>query len=141
MPFQKRPDQRRRTFLSLTADIDNGLRDAYGTRFEQGRANQTSLAKKIGVNRSVVHRRLTGLKNLTTHSIADLVWGLDWGIKVVFFDPETEQGRNIALDLVAKPPPSRDQTPPSPKPISTEATPPSFSIFYDMAVANRSTLQ
>ena len=117
MPFQKRPTARRRVFLSLAAEIDNGLRAAYGARFEQGRTNQTRLAEKIGVHRSVIHRRLTGRMNLTLQSIADLVWGLDWGVTVRFFDPEAVSGDNTVLALAS--PLARAQEPPSEKPLST----------------------
>lgn len=114
MPFQKRPDQRRRVFLNLIGEIENGLRDAYGIRHEQKRINQIKLAEKLGINRSVVHHRLTGRRNLTVRSIADLVWGLDWGVRVEFYDPETER-RNAVLQT---PPPSDTQ------PVISQAPPP-----------------
>ena len=102
MPFQKRPDARRRAFLSFISEIENGLRDAYGTRYEQGRTNQSILAKKLGVHRSVVHHRLTGRKNLTIKSIADLAWALDWGLKANFFDPEAvHEGESRELLSIA----------------------------------------
>lgn len=117
MPFRKRPDARRRVFLSLAAEIDNGLRAAYGARFEQGRTNQMRLAETIGVHRSVIHRRLTGKTNLTLQSIADLVWALGWGVTVKFFDPEAASGDNTILALPS--PPARAQEPPPEKPLST----------------------
>jgi hypothetical protein len=117
MPFQKRPDRRRRVFLDFIGKIENGLRDAYGTRYEQGRTNQSMLAKKLNVHRSVIHHRLTGQKNLTIKSIADLIWGLDWGVKIDFFDPEKMRGENVSiLQDMAAPPPGPRQA----KPISTD---------------------
>ncbi len=111
MPFQKRPDQRRRVFLFLISQIDKGLRDAYGTRYEQGRTNQKRLAEKIGVDRSAIHRRLTSQTNLTIKSIADLVWGLDWGVMVQFFDPETEHGANFSGSALSPPVPNQPLPP------------------------------
>lgn len=122
MPFQKRPDKRRRVFLSLVSEIDRGLRDAYGARYEQGRTNQKRLAEKLGVHRSVIHRRLTSQANLTVKSIADLVWGLDWGLKIAFFDPETEHGQNFAIDLLTRP--LLGQSLPLPKPLPTNKAEP-----------------
>jgi hypothetical protein len=117
MPFQNRPDQQRRVFLDFISKIENGLRDAYGTRHEQGRTNQSVLAKKLNVHRSVIHHRLTGQRNLTIKSIADLVWALDWGVKIDFFDPQKMRGENSAIiQAMADPPPG----PPPAKPISID---------------------
>jgi transcriptional regulator with XRE-family HTH domain len=38
---------------------------------------QQQIAEKLGVDRSIVNRRLTGGTNLTLRSIADLAWALD----------------------------------------------------------------
>lgn len=118
MLFRKRPDQRRRMFLSLVSQIDKGLRDAYGTRYEQGRTNQKRLSEKIGVDRSVIYRRLTGKTNLTLKSISDLVWGLDWGVAVRFFDPETERGANFFGNFSGAPAPNQEL--PLPRPLSAK---------------------
>jgi hypothetical protein len=127
MPFQKRPDRRRRVFLSLVSEIENGLRDAYGTRYEQGRTNQKRLAEKIGVHRSVIHRRLTSQTNLTIKSIADLVWGLDWGIRVHCFDPEVERGTNFSIRLERASPGTQELPPP--QPISVKIDSESRALF------------
>lgn len=90
MPFRHRPDGRRRTFLSLAADIDRGLRAAFAKRAVERGETQTSLAEKLDINRSVVHRRLTSKANLTLESIADLVWALGYAIRVEIYDPQAD---------------------------------------------------
>lgn len=90
MPFRHRPDGRRRTFLNLVADIDRGLRSAFTKRAVERGETQASLAEKLGINRSVVHRRLTSKANLTIESIADLVWALGYAIRVEIYDPQAD---------------------------------------------------
>jgi transcriptional regulator with XRE-family HTH domain len=98
MPFLKRPSARRRTFLSLIGDIERGLRAAYARRARDDGETQSSLAAKLGVNRSAVHRRLTGRMNLTIETVADMVWALGYGIRVEIFDPAADATRrNCAL--------------------------------------------
>lgn len=105
MPSPKPRNSRRRTYLSLIGEIENGLRDAYALRYEQGRDTQASLAKKLDVDRSVVHHRLTGRKNLTVQTIADMVWALDHAIKVTIYDP-SQSGANHFIPYETAPVPA-----------------------------------
>ena len=91
-------DNRRQVYLSLVSDVESQIRDAYAERHEQGIETQTSLAEKLGVNRSVVNRRLRGLNNLTLESLADLVWGLGQCIKVEIFDPSTNPTNHVRVE-------------------------------------------
>ena len=111
MPFQLKPSPRRRVFLSLIGDIENGLRDVYTRRYDQKQETQASLAKKLGVNRSVIHRRLTGGCNLTIETLADMVWALDCDVTVRISDRQPTQGVNY---FIGQPSPSRAAPPPAP---------------------------
>lgn len=91
-------------FLKLSGMIEGQLRDAYAKKFEAGALNQSSLADKLGVNRSAVHHRLMGQTNMTIETIADMVWGLDHDIELRIFDP-TDSPRNHSV--------ARDSTSPS----------------------------
>ncbi|MGD1035895.1 MAG: hypothetical protein ABR878_01620 [Roseiarcus sp.] len=83
MPFSREaPDARRSTFLSLSSQIEGQLRDLYDIRYNNGEATQSSIAEKLGVNRSVVHRRLSGYTNMTAETIADMVWALNGVISI-----------------------------------------------------------
>ena len=107
MPSSHRlPNARRKTFLNLSSQIEGQLREAYDKKFEAGQVNQSSLANKLGVNRSAINRRLLGHTNMTIETIADMVWGLDHAIKVEIFDPATVHGHNhfISLDNQPAPP-------------------------------------
>jgi hypothetical protein len=106
-------------FLSLSGQIEGQLREAYDRKFQAGLATQSSLAAKLGVNRSAVHHRLTGRINMTIETIADMVWALDHDIKVEIFDPSLIHGLNYTT-LSGQPapqiaPPVRAKpTPPTP---------------------------
>lgn len=52
---------------------------------------QQSLAEKMGVNRSVVNRRVTGQTNLTLQSLAELAWALDRELVVDLVRPKNLQ--------------------------------------------------
>jgi DNA-binding phage protein len=98
MPFLKRPSARRRVFLSLISDIERDLRAAFVRWSKENNGTQSSLAKILGINRSAVHRRLTGRANLTIETIADMVWALGYCIHVDIFHPkDAGMMRNQAL--------------------------------------------
>jgi hypothetical protein len=52
---------------------------------------QQAIATKLEVNRSVVHRMLMGLENMTSRSIGELLWAMGW-------EPHFEARRLSAAD-------------------------------------------
>lgn len=87
MSSRTKTTNRRMFFLKLSGLIESQLRDAYAKKNELGLETQTSLAEKLGVHRSTVNKRLSGARNLTLESIADLIWALGQDVKVEIFDP------------------------------------------------------
>jgi plasmid maintenance system antidote protein VapI len=73
------------------------LRDAYDRRFRAGEETQTTLAKKLDIDRSAVHRRLMGRTNMTTETIADMVWALDCKIGVKIQDARQDKDSNYSI--------------------------------------------
>jgi hypothetical protein len=103
---QRKPDPRRDMFLNLSGQIEGQLRDAYDCQYSAGNATQASLGKKLGIGRSAVHRRLTGQTNMTTETIADMVWALDCAINVQIFDPSNvSDRRNFSFCMSKQPVP------------------------------------
>ena len=89
--FRTKLTDRRRVYLSLASQIESQLREAYDLRYREKKATQTSLADKLDINRSAIHRRLAGRTNMTIETIADMVWALGHRIKVSIYDPACDQ--------------------------------------------------
>lgn len=60
---------------------------------ESGKTQQ-QVAQELGVDRSVVNRRLKGNANLTARSISDFAYVLGKDIEVRFVDPVAPKGSN-----------------------------------------------
>jgi hypothetical protein len=97
------PSARRQMFLKISGLIEGQLRDAYDRKFRAGELNQSSLAAKLGVNRSAVHHRLAGRTNMTIETIADMIWGLGQDIELKIFEPlESQKNSCIAPNTPAQ---------------------------------------
>jgi len=103
--FRTKIDARRQTFLVLAGEIERQLREVYDRKFRAQEATQSSLADKLGINRSAVNRRLTGRTNMTIETLADMVWALDQSISVKIFNPAELQGLNTIFKPQSVPPP------------------------------------
>lgn len=106
--FRTKIDARRQTFLVLVGEIERQLREAYDRKFRAQKATQSSLADKLGINRSAVNRRLSGRTNMTLETLADMVWALDQSISVKIYDPAELQGLNTIIK--PQPPPVAPKT-------------------------------
>lgn len=76
MSFSRKKDQRRLTYLRFITSIENQLREKFIERAETDGLTQAAIAEKLGVNRSSIHRRLTGQVNMTSETISDMLWAL-----------------------------------------------------------------
>ncbi len=83
--------------MALVSRVESQLRDLFIARCDAGDFNQAKLAEKLGVNRSVVNRRLTGRSNMTLETLADMVWGVGGCIDVDIFDPAERHHLNHPL--------------------------------------------
>jgi hypothetical protein len=126
-------DPRRKTFLNLSAQIEGQLRDAYDIKFQAGLINQSSLAAKLGVNRSAIHHRLLGHTNMTIETIADMVWGLGCVIDVKIYDPATAHGRNFAVTAPTQDIPTMGAANPTASPFTD---PPTGNLQRILALAS-----
>jgi hypothetical protein len=84
--FRTKTSSRRATYLKLASQVENQLRAAYDRRYKEMKATQSSIAKILEVDRSVVNRRLIGHVNMRLDTIADMVWALDCKIEVHITD-------------------------------------------------------
>ena len=84
-------------FLGLTSSVASQLREAFADRRRNHGETQEDIAALVGVNRSVVNRRLRSGSNLTLETIADMAWALGRGVKVDIYDPAERIGCNEKL--------------------------------------------
>lgn len=101
--FRKQIDNRRQVYLGLVGSIESQLRQAYAKRHAAGEDTQASLGKKLGVDRSVIHRRLTGRSNMTIETLADMIWALGQCIDVQITDAAVLTNRKR---IAPEPPPA-----------------------------------
>lgn len=94
--FRTRISPRRGAYLSLSSQVEGQLREAYARKFEAGLATQAGIAEKLGVDRSAVHRRLTGRTNMTLETLADMAWALDQVVEVTIRDAREQPASPIA---------------------------------------------
>jgi ribosome-binding protein aMBF1 (putative translation factor) len=74
--------------------VRSELLSALSEERDQSRFTQQALATKLGVNRSVINRQLSGEGNLTLRSVADLAWALDREIVFELKRPDRTPGQN-----------------------------------------------
>jgi transcriptional regulator with XRE-family HTH domain len=55
---------------------------------------QQALAEKLGIERSLINRQLSGEANLTLRSLADLAWAMDMEISFELKEPALDAGQN-----------------------------------------------
>jgi hypothetical protein len=84
-------------YLSVASSVETQLREAYAYRHDHGLDNQTTIASKLGVGRSVVNKRLRGLMNMTIESISDMAWALGFAVIVHIFDPNKYSGNEFYI--------------------------------------------
>jgi transcriptional regulator with XRE-family HTH domain len=51
---------------------------AFASEKAERKLTQQDIATKLGVNRSVINRQLSGLDNMTLRSAAELLWAIGW---------------------------------------------------------------
>ncbi len=106
--FHTKVSARRGVYLALSAQVERQLREAYARKFQAGQVMQSSIADKLGIDRSAVHRRLTGRTNMTLETLADMVWALDQGIEVRICDVRELTVSGVRAPEAPKPGTARD---------------------------------
>jgi transcriptional regulator with XRE-family HTH domain len=80
MPISEKDQRVGRSIYRVQKMIANALLEAKAT----AGLSQQAVAQKLGVDRSVINRRVTGRANLTLQSLAELAWALDRELVVDF---------------------------------------------------------
>ncbi|MDO8421742.1 MAG: helix-turn-helix transcriptional regulator [Parvibaculum sp.] len=76
--FEYEIGEKSRVGSRFVTHVRNEIQRALATERESAKITQQAIADKIGVNRSVVNRQLTGLENMTLKRVAELLWAIGW---------------------------------------------------------------
>lgn len=93
MSYQLKIDPKSRKAARFISNLQKVIQKALA---ESGKTQQ-EVAEILGVDRSVVNRRLKGSANLTARSIAEFAYALDKDVVVDFFDKEKVEKTNWAI--------------------------------------------
>lgn len=93
MSYQMRTDSRSRKTGRFVSKVQKELQKA----IVQSGLRQQQVAEKLGVDRSLINRRLTGASNLTMRSIADFAWALDHDIRFELVPLKNARGNEANL--------------------------------------------
>ena len=99
--FRHKHDPRRKTYLALVGSIESQLRDAFARQNQKKNVTQSSLAERLNINRSAVHKRLTGRTNMRLNTLADVVWALDQLIEVKIYDRGNDPQKNFFIPEIS----------------------------------------
>jgi hypothetical protein len=110
MSFSLKSDPRRRTYVRLIGEIQRALNSALEEEDAKRGLTQRNIADTLGKNKSVVSRLLSGKKNMTLESLADLAYALNRPVKVSLpardFPPGSNRTAFVSpLPLTSTPPP------------------------------------
>lgn len=100
MSYQLKLSRRSLKSARFISKLHSAIRKAL---VESGKTQQ-QLAQELGVDRSVVNRRLKGSANLTARSISDFAFVLGKEVEIKFVDPATQKGSNWIVTAGAKGP-------------------------------------
>lgn len=95
MSYRIKISPRARKTSRYVSAIVREVQRAFAYKQHQVGLTQQALAKKLGVDRSVVNRRLLGKDNMTMTTLAELAWALDHDLRVTFVDPALEPEANF----------------------------------------------
>jgi hypothetical protein len=76
--YEYNTDDKSRAGSRYIARIAEELQKALFTEKSVRKLTQQAIADKLGVNRSVVNRQVSGLENMTARSIAEFLWAIGW---------------------------------------------------------------
>ncbi|MGQ3299656.1 helix-turn-helix transcriptional regulator [Reyranella sp.] len=75
-------DKRRRTYTRLVGEISHALNQALVEEHEDRNLTRAQMAAALGWNRASITKLLSGSRNMTLETLADLAFALDRPIRV-----------------------------------------------------------
>lgn len=92
--FQTAVTPSRRAGNRFISAVRRALQKAFAEEASKRGLTQAELARRLGVNRSVVTRELRGVENLTLRSVAELAFGMGRRAELTLAEPVIKVGDN-----------------------------------------------
>ena len=83
MPSFRKHDERAQAVKRVMRRVHDALLKAYALRATTTNLDQAKLAEKLGIDKAIVSRRLSGASNMTERTLAETFWALDQDRKSV----------------------------------------------------------
>jgi transcriptional regulator with XRE-family HTH domain len=80
--------------LRAVGDLRADLQEAFYLEKKNNGLTQQDVARRLNVNRSVVHRQLTGEENITVRKAAELAKAMGWKVTIHVAKDNHENGSN-----------------------------------------------
>ena len=75
--YTSKIDPRRRIFVRLLTAVYGEIERALAESEKDHKLSRAEIARRLGINRSVLTRRLNGTQNMTLETVADMAWALE----------------------------------------------------------------
>jgi len=92
--FQTAVTPSRRAGNRFISAVRRTLQKAFAEEASKRGLTQAEIARRLGVNRSVITRELRGVENLTLRSVAELAHGMGRRAELVLTEPSLQVGAN-----------------------------------------------
>jgi transcriptional regulator with XRE-family HTH domain len=86
--------------LRAIADLRADLQEAFYAEKKINGLTQQEVARRLNVNRSVVHRQLTGEENITVRKAAELAKAMGWKVNIRVSKETPEHGSNEIMEPI-----------------------------------------
>ena len=95
--FQTGVGPSRRAGNRFISAVRRALQTAFAEEAKKNGLSQAELARRRGVNRSVVTRELRGVENMTLRSVAEAAWAMGRVAKLEIVAPAQPHGQNFIV--------------------------------------------
>lgn len=102
--FQFRISPRRAAVARFIGDVRVALQRALAEEEAKRGTTKSEVARRLGVHRSAISRRIKGTDNITLATLAEMAWAMDRDISLRLVSHETSVGANEFQTTTTQPP-------------------------------------
>lgn len=102
--FRRLTDPRRRDRARFLGDIFAALNRAFQEEAEQSGLTKAEIAKRLGVHRSVITRRLSGQGNMTFETLHDMAWAMGRRVTIALPPRQASHSSNSRPNIIGNGP-------------------------------------